>query len=112
MKFVIILAALIAFSYGQTLHPSHEPSVHESFTFFYDYHTHKMMIINHQNCYIFTLTDQQKVDVHTDPGLTALELQLIPLVDSGTKTEVQKSSLEAGVVSACGHSIKHYYTMS
>ncbi|KAK3580371.1 hypothetical protein CHS0354_014849 [Potamilus streckersoni] len=71
-----------------------------------------MVVVNHGNCYIFELSDQEKVDVHTNPGMTALELKLLPMVDSGTKTEVQKSSLEATVVHACGHNIKHYYTVS
>ncbi|KAL3855607.1 hypothetical protein ACJMK2_014814 [Sinanodonta woodiana] len=118
MKVVVVLAALIAVSYGQTHHPhtvtgsTHEPNVHEAFNFFYDFHTHNMMVINHQKCYIFPLSDQEKLDVHTDSGLTALELKFLPMVGSSTQTEVQKSSLAASVVHACGQNVKHYYTMS
>ncbi|KAK3580370.1 hypothetical protein CHS0354_014848 [Potamilus streckersoni] len=115
MKFVVVLAALITISYGQTHAPhtgsTHEPSVHQSFSFSYDYHTQKMVVVNHQNCYIFSLTDQEKLDVHTNTGMTTLELKLLPLVHSGTKTEVQKSSLSASIVHACGQNTKHYFTM-
>ncbi|KAL3855606.1 hypothetical protein ACJMK2_014813 [Sinanodonta woodiana] len=118
MKVVVVLAALIAVSYGQTHHPhtvtgsTHDPNVHEAFNFFYDFHTQKMMVTNHHNCYVFTLSDREKVDVHNDPGLTAIELKLLQMVDSATKTEVPKSSLEASVVHACGQNVRHYFTMS
>ncbi|KAK3584391.1 hypothetical protein CHS0354_010166 [Potamilus streckersoni] len=71
------------------------------------------MSLRYQNtCYIFTLTDQQKLDVHTDAGLKALELKLLPLIDSGHKNVVQKSDLSAELQRACGQSSTHFYTMS
>ncbi|KAL3855617.1 hypothetical protein ACJMK2_014945 [Sinanodonta woodiana] len=121
MKVIIIVASLVCLSYQQTTHApihthaphtSHEPSVHEQFLFHYDYLTHKMVVISNHTCNIFTLSDQEKMDVHTDAGMTALEAKLIPMLDSTTKTVVQMSSLDHHLQQICGKGILHYYTFA
>ncbi|KAL3855604.1 hypothetical protein ACJMK2_014811 [Sinanodonta woodiana] len=112
MKLVIILAALIAVSYQQThsTGPTHEPGESASLFFHYDYVS--MSLRYGHTCYIFTLTDQQRLDVHNDAGMKALELTLLPLIDSGHKTLVQKSDLSAELQRACGRTSTQFYTMS
>ncbi|KAL3855603.1 hypothetical protein ACJMK2_014810 [Sinanodonta woodiana] len=114
MKFVVILAALIAVSYETTAPQAttHESNEAASIFFYYDYLTHKMALRYGRTCYIFTLTDQQRTQVHTDAGIKALELTLLPLIDSGHKTLVQKSSLSTDLQRACGRNTTLIYTMS
>ncbi|KAK3580363.1 hypothetical protein CHS0354_014841 [Potamilus streckersoni] len=127
MKCVIIFAALFGLSYQQTTHQphhthaphaslaphaTHEPNVHEQFIFHYDYLTHKMFVISGHNCYIFTLSDQEKLDVHTDAGMTTLEAKLLPMLDSTTKTEVTKASLDMHSQQLCGKGALHFYTFA
>ncbi|KAL3855610.1 hypothetical protein ACJMK2_014938 [Sinanodonta woodiana] len=120
MKCIILIATLVGLSYQMsTTHApvhhtrsTHEPTVHQSYTFSYDHVTHKMVVHKERDCYIFMLTDQEKLDVHTDAGLTALEVKFLQLIGTGTKTAAVKSSLEHSIVQACGSLIQHYYTVA
>ncbi|KAK3580364.1 hypothetical protein CHS0354_014842, partial [Potamilus streckersoni] len=125
IKSVVIFAALVGLSHQaatthaplhprvtHAVHTTHEPSVHETFSFHYDSSTHKMIILGSHNCYIFTLSEEQRMDVHTVIGMRTLEIKLLPFVDSTTKTEVKMSSLDHHIQQICGHDTLHYYTFN
>ncbi|KAL3855611.1 hypothetical protein ACJMK2_014818 [Sinanodonta woodiana] len=126
MRSIIVFVAIIGLSYQMTTfhpghhtghhtnapHTTHEPSVQHSYNFHYDYVTHKMLVHKDRNCFVFLLTDQQRTDVHTDSGLTALEVQFLQMISTGTKTEVDKATLEHSVTQGCGNNILHYYTVA
>ncbi|WAR24624.1 ASTER-like protein [Mya arenaria] len=52
---------------------THEPAVHKTISFFYDFHTHQMTLSKGTDCYIFALSLAERQDVHTDAGMTVLE---------------------------------------
>ncbi|KAL3855736.1 hypothetical protein ACJMK2_014941 [Sinanodonta woodiana] len=116
MKCIIILTVLVGLSYQMTtphnIRTTHEPSVTQQYIFHYDYLTHKMVVHKDKNCYIFTLTDQERIDVHTDSGLTALEVQFLTRISANAHTEVTRTSLETSVRTACGFNIQHFYTVA
>ncbi|KAL3855609.1 hypothetical protein ACJMK2_014816 [Sinanodonta woodiana] len=64
------------------------------------------------SCYIFTLSTDDQADVHTDTALRTLEIKLIRMIGSLTKTAVTKDSLDDSVAAACGEFVRHYYTVS
>ncbi|KAL3855608.1 hypothetical protein ACJMK2_014937 [Sinanodonta woodiana] len=126
MKLLIVVAVLINLSYQETTvpdvpstrsthapQPTRETSVHHEYRFHYDYVTQKMVLHEGNNCYIFTLNDQEKVDVHTDAGLTNLEIKFMQMIDTGTRTEVTAASLDRHLTLGCGaRTLEHYYTIS
>ncbi|KAL3855612.1 hypothetical protein ACJMK2_014819 [Sinanodonta woodiana] len=114
MRSIIVFCAVIGLSHQMTNEPptTREPSVLRSYYFHYDYLTHKMLVHTNRNCFIFMLTAQERMEVHTDYGRTALEVHLLQMITTGTKTEVAKSSLEHSVTQGCGNYIIHYYTVA
>ncbi|XP_056014375.1 uncharacterized protein LOC130052687 [Ostrea edulis] len=64
-------------------HPTHEPSVSESFFFYYDYHTHTLLVrASRHKCYLYQTSAQEQVDVHSSHGLHTIEKNVIDTIDS------------------------------
>ncbi|KAL4224042.1 hypothetical protein ACF0H5_017499 [Mactra antiquata] len=92
-----------------TAHSTKEPNEVDTFKFVYEAHTHKMLLVNEHKCYIFTLSDSEIAGVHTDAGITAIELKLMSRLSTAVLTEVTKDSLNRYVQRSCGHNVAHYY---
>ncbi|XP_052774331.1 uncharacterized protein LOC128212959 [Mya arenaria] len=121
----VLLSAFVACSLAATLPPemtthvthhphshTHEPAEHATITFYYDFHTHQMVLSKETNCYIFALSLAERQDVHTDAGMTALELKLVNLLTTGTMTTVSKDSLDHHLVNACGKRVTTYHDVT
>ncbi|KAL3855735.1 hypothetical protein ACJMK2_014940 [Sinanodonta woodiana] len=132
MRIIIVFVAIISLSYQMTTvhhtihltahhtshhtngpYTTHEPSITQQYTFHYTQVTQKMFVRKDMNCYIFLLTVQERINVHTDSGLRALEVQFIQMIITGIKTEiVDTSALDHSIRLGCGSSTQHYYTVS
>jgi len=91
-------------------HATAEPSEHDLVRFVYEGHSHLMIMMAQKMCYIHTLTDTERSAVHTDVGIRTLELKLLNLLSSGTKTEVMIADQPKAIKNICGHAL-HIYTI-
>ncbi|XP_063402028.1 uncharacterized protein LOC134686291 [Mytilus trossulus] len=66
--------------------PTREPVEADKHYFKYDPTSHLMMAVNAKACYIYTMSSQESMDVHTVHGLHALEIKLITMIDDATAT--------------------------
>ncbi|KAL3855615.1 hypothetical protein ACJMK2_014822 [Sinanodonta woodiana] len=127
MTSIFIFAVLIGLSYQHTTHAlhtthawhstlaphvTHGPSLHNQFVFHYDYITHKMIILSNHNCYIFTLSNEERTQIHTDATMMFLEAKLMLMIATSAKTEVKMFSLDHHLLQICGNGILHYYTFA
>ncbi|XP_052774453.1 uncharacterized protein LOC128213022 [Mya arenaria] len=98
----------------KTTHPhvTHEPSEHENFKFFYEPHTHQLVVLSGPDCYVFPLSDTERTSVHTDTGFRALELKSLALLNTGTKTPTTKDQLDNRVARVCGNHATSIYMVS
>ncbi|XP_067687714.1 uncharacterized protein [Haliotis asinina] len=68
-------------------HAVHRPAVHGSFSFAYDRNIGEMVMVSKTHCYLWALSDAQKMDVHDPAKIEALELQLSALAfNTGKQT--------------------------
>ncbi|XP_063446627.1 cadherin-23-like [Mytilus trossulus] len=71
--------------------PGNEIAETEKFMFRYEPNSHVMVAITHHECYVYSMSDTESVDVHTSQGLHQLETKIISMVDSTTATYVTMS---------------------
>ncbi|XP_052774304.1 uncharacterized protein LOC128212940 [Mya arenaria] len=91
---------------------THEPAVHETISFFYDFHTHQMTLSKGTDCYIFALSLAERQDVHTDAGMTVLEVKLVNLLTTAKMTLLSKDTLGHSLLNACGRKATTYYSVT
>ncbi|XP_060605246.1 uncharacterized protein LOC132757822 [Ruditapes philippinarum] len=83
----------------------------ENIRFYYEPHTHMMVITRQATCYMIVLTADEKAMVHTDTLLRKLELQLLVRINdpSTTLTPVPHFSLHSNLHKQCGRDMAQYY---
>ncbi|XP_060570680.1 uncharacterized protein LOC132728968 [Ruditapes philippinarum] len=86
-----------------------EPAAHESFKFVYEPHMHKMVVVTGHECYVFSLSDAERADVHTDAGMKALELKLLTALSTNAVVTTTKEDLDAKAAHICGRHITTFY---
>ncbi|XP_062570214.1 uncharacterized protein LOC134232269 [Saccostrea cucullata] len=62
--------------------PTHEASVGESFSFYYDYHTHVLSVRSGHTCYLYKTSSQEQMNIHSSHGLHTIEKNVIDIIDS------------------------------
>ncbi|KAL4236304.1 hypothetical protein ACF0H5_004691 [Mactra antiquata] len=90
-------------------HATREPSEHDTFRFVYEPHNHLMLVINSHTCYMFTLTDAERISVHSDTGIAALEMKFLSSLGSATLTTPTEDQLDRFLKHGCGGHITNYY---
>ncbi|XP_062570215.1 uncharacterized protein LOC134232270 [Saccostrea cucullata] len=65
--------------------PTHEASVGESFSFYYDYHTHVLSVRSGHTCYLYKTSSQEQMNIHSSHGLHTIEKNVIDIIDSNPK---------------------------
>ncbi|XP_056014376.1 uncharacterized protein LOC130052688 [Ostrea edulis] len=82
--------------HSKATHPTHEPSEAEGFSFYYDYHTHILLVRSNRICYLYNTSAQEQMDVHSSHGLHTIEKNVIDIIDSNpTTTTVTHDNLNA-----------------
>ncbi|XP_062587816.1 uncharacterized protein LOC134249483 [Saccostrea cucullata] len=61
---------------------THEASVGEKFSFYYDYHTHVLSVRSGHTCYLYKTSSQEQMDIHSSHGLHTIEKNVIDIIDS------------------------------
>ncbi|XP_061176924.1 uncharacterized protein LOC133185628 [Saccostrea echinata] len=91
-------------------HPTHEASVGEFFAFFYDYHTHILLVRSAHTCYLYKTSPQEQIDVHSSHGLHTVEKNVIDIIDSNptmvSTTHDALVAMNARLGQLCN--VKHY----
>ncbi|XP_067686811.1 uncharacterized protein [Haliotis asinina] len=83
-------------------HPSHPPHGHPSppphgaFGFSYDEDSGEMVMVSQTHCYLWALSDAQKMDVHDPAKIEALEFQLVALASDTSKQTVLTGTQSPG----------------
>ncbi|KAL4236313.1 hypothetical protein ACF0H5_004700 [Mactra antiquata] len=90
-------------------HPTWEPTEHDTFKFVYEPRNHLMLVINSNTCYMFTLTDAERVSVHSDTGIAALEMKFLSSLGTATLTAPTEDQMDKFLRHACGGHINTYY---
>lgn len=82
-----------------------EPIEKEDFSFKYDPVSHVMVAKTHQVCYIYKMTQQEIVDVHTTHGLRTLEIKMLQAIDDGTGI----TAMSLNELNAIDPSLSHHF---
>ncbi|XP_052797744.1 uncharacterized protein LOC128229888 [Mya arenaria] len=109
-------------THAHTTHVTREPTESETIFFQYNSHTHHLLIKTHKQkqgyyCYIYALTDDERVQVHTDSGLRAIEMHLLTLL-TYAHTIDDVSTIKTSDVRMCSHfnahavNITDFYTLN
>merc|ERR1711894_8142 len=61
---------------------THEPDEKDSIQFAYDHTNHQMAAMLGHQCYLYTVTPQEQIDVHTHTGLLSLEFQIMHMIEN------------------------------
>ncbi|OWF35679.1 uncharacterized protein LOC110442638 [Mizuhopecten yessoensis] len=92
---LVIAVCLIGQILGMTTIPSpthhhhaHESNEFDSAMFYYDAHSHEMVMKLGQNCYIEKLKTSVRPQVHTPEGLLSMENNLMFLVAKGVHKQM------------------------
>lgn len=93
-------------------HPTAEPTEHDTYKFVYEPQTHKMVIVTGKECYVFSLTDAERVSVHTDAGIKAIELRLLTAITSNAVVATTKDQLDTKSAHICGGHTTTFYTQT
>ncbi|XP_046358848.2 uncharacterized protein LOC124136845 [Haliotis rufescens] len=78
-------------SHAPHTHPTHThgtPPPHGNFAFSYDKATGELVMISKTHCYLWALSDAQKMDIHDPAKVEAIEFQLVALASDTTKQTV------------------------
>ncbi|XP_045157189.1 uncharacterized protein LOC123523592 [Mercenaria mercenaria] len=100
--------------HSNTTHRPHsnttrEPGEKDSFRFVYEPHTQQMVVVNVHDCYVFSLSDSEKVAVHTDAGIRALELKLLSALSTSAVVTTTKDQLNPHAAHLCGGHATAFY---
>ncbi|XP_052282475.1 uncharacterized protein LOC127879573 [Dreissena polymorpha] len=123
MKTIGAFVCVIALCYAATTHRPHGGHDHneqDSATFQYVGSTQHLLVQwypdkSTYNCYIVSLTDVEKAQVHTDAGMRAVEIRVLGQLSQAALVH-DASTLNSHDVHACGHGKNHttpaYYILS
>ncbi|XP_071103299.1 uncharacterized protein [Haliotis cracherodii] len=99
---IVLIACVVYLAQAQTTHHPHHthaihthavhthatPPPHGAFSFAYDKNIGEMVMISKTHCYLWALSDAQKMDIHDPAKIETLEFQLTALASDTTKQTV------------------------
>ncbi|XP_071103300.1 uncharacterized protein [Haliotis cracherodii] len=94
---IVLIASVVYLAQAQNTdhtHPTHPPNNHGSlaphgvFGFHYERDAGEMVMVSQTHCYLWALSDAQKMDILDPVKIEALEFQIVALASDTTKQTV------------------------
>ncbi|XP_052262860.1 uncharacterized protein LOC127866398 isoform X1 [Dreissena polymorpha] len=106
-------------THAHVTHTTLEPGETDTLSFQFLPTTLHLLVKTHPdkttyNCYIAALSDSEHAQIHTDAGMTAVELRVLAALGSATAV-TDASTLDKRDVNACGHMgtlQTHFFTIT
>ncbi|XP_052774515.1 uncharacterized protein LOC128213057 [Mya arenaria] len=104
----IVASQSVAPDVSTTPRMHYEKPETDSITFHFDSVTRMLLVLSGNKCYIWSITNNEHNNIHTDDGLRAVELRVLKEIDDAFFTVVTPQILSPSIKQHCRYA-DHYY---